>query len=165
MLDAVTDAIVLMKDDSGEMDARITLFTEKFGKLRAKGKSVKKITSKLSAHLEPGNVVSVRLVEKSGLHVADALKYCRLTRTQAELQSLDAIIHEAEPDASLWKELMRETFDWKNILAILGWDPKQAACSRCTDSNVLYFDTRSQDFYCVACGRSMDSRYCLTVSA
>ena len=73
MVEYFTEALVLDKEDSGDLDARIILYTEDLGKITAKAKSVKRITSKLNGHLEPLNFIQVRLVEKNGFQIVDAL--------------------------------------------------------------------------------------------
>ena len=67
MLELVTEAIVLDKEDVGEQDSRVFLYTKDFGKIGAKATSLRKITSKLAAHLEPLNYATVRLVSRGNL--------------------------------------------------------------------------------------------------
>jgi len=112
MQEYVTEAVVLDTVPSAELDVRVSLFTKKFGKLVARAKSVKKITSKLAGHLEPGNIIKIRLVEKKGLQLVDALKEREVqslsnsrelesdegghTMSPPDLYLLNQILHEAE---------------------------------------------------------------------
>ena len=170
MLDAVPSA---------ELDVRVSLFTKKFGKLVARAKSVKKITSKLAGHLEPGNVVKIRLVEKKGLQLVDALKEKEVSINPPDLYLLNQILHEAEPDHELWELLTGGAFRWHEALRILGWDPAAADCagphtkrastpsaqdahnarsgvgvghpSTSSGNKVTAFHIKTQEFYCSAC--------------
>ena len=74
MQEYVTEAVVLDAVPSAELDVRVSLFTKKFGKLVARAKSVKKITSKLAGHLEPGNVVKIRLFGEKGVQQVGGAK-------------------------------------------------------------------------------------------
>lgn len=145
-----TEAIVLDKETNGDLDARITLFTKKFGKLAGKAKSVRKITSKLSGHLEPGNLVQARLVEKNGLQVVDALKQEKLPNNPSDFYFLGRLLADAEPEPDLWNALTAGNFSWKEGLKILGWDPEFASCSAC-GKRASAFHSKSQEFFCGAC--------------
>lgn len=157
MQEYVSDAVVLDAYPSGDLDARFSLFTKKFGKLVARAKSVKKITSKLAGHLQAGNVIKVRLVEKKGLQIADALKQSSIPLHPATLWFLDRVLHEAEPDRGLWELLAGGAFEWREALKILGWDPAQAECAGCTAvanptaGKPAAFHIRTQEFYCALC--------------
>src|SRR3989344_1490726 len=73
MLEFVSEAFVLGCEDLGEYDSRVHLYTKDFGKITARAKSLKKITSKLAGHLQPLNLVMARIMEKNGVQVLDAL--------------------------------------------------------------------------------------------
>ena len=179
MQEYVTEAVVLDAVPSAELDVRVSLFTKKFGKLVARAKSVKKITSKLAGHLEPGNVVKIRLVEKKGLQLVDALKEKEVSINPPDLYLLNQILHEAEPDHELWELLTGGAFRWHEALRILGWDPAAADCagphtkrastpsaqdahnarsgvgvghpSTSSGNKVTAFHIKTQEFYCSAC--------------
>ncbi|MEK7193558.1 MAG: recombination protein O N-terminal domain-containing protein [Patescibacteria group bacterium] len=151
MREYLSEAIVLDKEPNGDLDVRFSLFTKKFGKLHAKAKSARKITSKLAPHLEPGNLVQVRLVEKNGLQVVDALKKTFLDINLRDLYHLEKILAEGEPDKALWQALIEKRFVWREVLALLGWDPENALCEACEKYNPAYFDTRTQRFLCGNC--------------
>ena len=79
MQEYVTDALVLKKEPLRDFDARYFFFTKKFGKMKGRATSARKITSKLAGHLEPGTLVTARFVERNGgngnggVQIADAL--------------------------------------------------------------------------------------------
>ena len=145
-----TEAIVLDKEPNGDLDARIVLFTKQFGKLVGKAKSARKITSKLAGHLEPGNLVQARLVEKSGLQVVDALKKDRLPNSPPDLYFLGRLLADAQPEPDLWDSLVRGTFSLREALKVLGWDPDHASCATC-GKGASAFHTKNQEFFCSAC--------------
>lgn len=150
MQEYVSEAVVLSKEPRGELDVRVSLFLRRFGKMTMRAKSARKITSKLSAHLEPGNVVRVRLIEKNGFQVADALKSSRLPLAPTDLHFLDRLLAEDVPDHELWELLTRGAFHWGNVLRMMGWDPAAASCRSC-GRKAEVFDMRSHDFLCAAC--------------
>ena len=154
MLEYVSEAVVLDREENGDLDAVLLIFTKKFGKLRAKAKSARKITSKLSSHLEPGNLSQVRLVEKNGFQITDALKHARLGVTPPDLYFLNQLIPEAEPDFLLWEALVEKKFNWQEILRILGWDPALGRCEVCRKGIPEFFHLKKLDFVCERCSAS-----------
>lgn len=174
MQEYFSDAIVLDRLANGDLDSRIVLFTKKFGKLVARAKSARKITSKLSAHLEPGNLIQVRLIEKNGLQIADALKKAGLGQKPADFYFLGQLLAEAEPELHIWEMLVHShtkremvsgtlpaddscsgagaggMFFWREVLKILGWDPDFAACAACSNP-ISAFHIKAQEFFCGSC--------------
>ena len=151
MREFVSDAIVLDKEPNGELDSRVALFTKKFGRLTAKARSARKITSKLATHLDAGTVSTVRLVEKNGLQVVDALKCGTVETKPSNLYFLNQLMAEGETDLALWQVLTKEKFSWQKILKLLGWDPHEARCALCGKSNPALFTPRNQEFFCEEC--------------
>lgn len=177
MREYVTEAIVLHKEPVRDLDARYSFFTKKFGKVVGKATSSRKITSKLAGHLEPGTVATVRFVERSGSNgagasggisngtqIVDALKHDKLAASPVDLRLLAAILAEGEWDEALWEELVRGAaharvhegggaapgFSWVAVLALLGWNPRHAACERC-GKKVAAFSIARQQFFCAGC--------------
>lgn len=144
-----SEAIVLDAEPVGEADTRFSLFTERFGRIVARGKSARKITSKLTPHLQVGDLSSVRIVEKNGLRIADALKARRLLHAPSDLRALGRLLHDAERDSGLWQALTRDAFSWRAVLALLGWDPEHALCVKCRNA-VVAFLVKTQEFVCEA---------------
>lgn len=64
-----TQAIVLRRYDYGEADRILTLLTPDRGKLRAIAKGARKLTSRLSGHLELYSRVALLIAQGSDLHV------------------------------------------------------------------------------------------------
>ena len=155
MQEYLTDAVVLNSEPNGDLDSRVSLFTKQFGKLTAKAKSARKITSKLSGHLQPGNLAQARLVEKNGLQIVDALKQKALHIALTDLYFLDRLLAETEPDLKLWQILIGEKFDWSEIFKLLGWDPKEARCAGCNAAAPSFFYVRDQEFFCKSCAANL----------
>lgn len=149
MQEFVSDAVVLAKDDRNDLDHTVSVFTKHYGKIRGKTKSTKKITSKLSGHLEAGNLIKVRFVEKGGIQIVDALKREKIKASPEDLRHMDTILAEGEPDFHIWAALQRQ-FNWKVILGILGWDPQESSCSACGGESKVFY-VRNQEFFCAAC--------------
>ncbi len=160
MHEYVTKAVVLDKQTrGGEADARYSFFTERYGKIRAKATSSRKIVSKLAGHLEPGTLAAVRIIEQHGTKVVDALKVTHVGIPMRSLAALNELLGEWEPDRELWDLLSRSapsrsSFSWANALAILGWDPEGAVCANCNGTKgreARYFSIPRQEFFCTGC--------------
>ena len=151
MQEYVSEAIVLKKQHLGDCDIRYSFFTRRFGKMIAKAKSARKITSKLAGHLEPGNLVRVRFIEKTGLQITDALKESRLETSLENLSFLSDLLPEGEPEPALWAHCTAGHFAPLDILRMLGWDPVHASCVSCNSSEIDSFHINSQDFFCRQC--------------
>ena len=157
MLEFVSDAVVLDKEPLGEADSRITLYTEKCGKVIAKATGGRKITSRLAGHLEPGSIVRVRIVGNRGGQIADALQWSAFSRTRESLALLRftaQLAFEGDVDQGLWELLMRAPYERvgvEDILRILGFDPREAACGSCGRTMPEYFDSREARFVCEPC--------------
>ncbi len=162
MQEYVSEALVLDKETTGVLDSRLTLFTRRFGKLTPKAKSARKITSKLSGHLEPGNLVRVRMIEKNGLQVVDALKTSRISIGLSDLYFLSRLLAEAEPEPRLWQELLTGAFSWAETLKILGWDPREAGCELCRGEPHA-FGIQSQQFFCKGCVSKLSDKELILV--
>lgn len=151
MQEYVSEALVLSKDPVGELDVRVSLFTKDFGKLVARAKSARKILSKLSAHLEPGNLVRARFIQQKGLQVVDVLKSSRVLTDPHDLYILDRVLAEGVPDYELWTTLVGNTFSWRTTLKTLGWDPSGADCEMCALRTPIAFHSDTQRFFCDSC--------------
>ena len=168
MQEYLSEAVVLDSFPNGNLDARFIFLTKRFGKLTGKAKSARKITSKLSGHLQPGNLVQARMIEKNGLQVVDALKKSRLSLSLAELRFLGELLAEAEPEFTIWEMLVtrphlpasqqgeqaRHGFSWNTALKILGWDPDFASCAMCA-AKIEAFHPRTQEFFCKNCASKL----------
>ncbi len=155
MYEYTGEAIVLNREDLGDLDARITLFSRQFGKFVGKAKSIRKITSKLSAHLEPGNIVRVRLIEQRGLQVVDALKIRRSNVPLTDISRIAAVLPDGQPDPDLWQMFASGGFSWPVLLSLLGWHPQYASCGMCGVKANLSFHVASQVFFCKNCAFSL----------
>jgi len=166
MQEYVTRAVVLDKEARGaHADARYSFFTERYGKIMARAKSSRKIVSKLAGHLEPGTLSAVRIIEQHGTQVVDALTTARLAVSIADLAALGSLLPEWQPEADLWRELLRwndgvevasairPRLPWSRVLAILGWDPHGAVCVQCNLPNrpARHFYVPRQEFFCAEC--------------
>lgn len=58
-----TTGVVIKRSNFGEADRILTIFTERFGKIKAFAKGVRKTKSKLAGHLEPFMLVDLMLHE------------------------------------------------------------------------------------------------------
>lgn len=151
MREYVGEAVVLHKDLQGELDERVVFFAKEFGKQSAKIKSGRKIVSKLSPHLEPGNLVRVRWIEKGNLQVVDALKKDKLNFSPGFLKLLCDILAEHNHDEEVWNFLENGEENTKKLLTVLGWNPDGAICQVCNSAPHL-FGVESLGYYCADCG-------------
>lgn len=162
MVEHYTKAFVLAREPKSELDVAVTLYTKDLGKVTAKVKSVRRITSKLSGHLTPGGLAEVRIVERNGNghQVVDALS----TPVEVTLESLrfldfiNKFVPVVLPDLRLWHEL--EYVITKNaptkaayhrIISVMGYDPQNATCDNCQSQQIAYFVPRDIMFLCGHC--------------
>lgn len=150
MREYITSAIILKREPTGEYDERVSFFSRHLGKMTARTVSSRKILSKLSPHLEPGNLATLRLIEKNDLSIVDALKEKNLNWQLSNILHLNTMLSENDTDPELW-HLLSTAPSWKKILRILGWDPQEAVCEECGGTPPAHFDTRNQRFFCARC--------------
>ncbi len=158
MREYVTEAIVLEREPMGELDLRITFFTRDFGKIVSKAKSARKVSSKLSPHLEPANFVKLRLIEKGGFQVADALRFGRLPPRDLPVLSLLCAFPTDAPDLTLFTLLARGEASPRRVLAILGFNPSGAVCSSCGAGELHSFSLLDFNYLCSRCAQGATSR-------
>ncbi len=179
MEDLVTDALVIDKEDSGEYNSRVFLYTRELGSVAARATSARKITSKLAAHLEPLNIVQVRLNRRRGsdsprgdgnFQISDALLLCnakewrKSTDTTREALKLVSVLREfgfcGDADPDLWNALysMFSSLPARaiesyavDILKSLGFDPRFASCRHCLAEAPTRFLFQDLSFYCATC--------------
>lgn len=151
MVEYSTDAIILSREETGEFDARYVLFTRDYGKCKAKARSVRKTTSRLAAHLEPGTCTRVRLVENRDMHIVDSLRKGNVSASLESLSWMDVLLPEWEPDENVWDELTQDVFSWQRMLSVLGWDATHASCAWCSGHSIAAFHVPSQDYVCPSC--------------
>jgi recombinational DNA repair protein (RecF pathway) len=161
MLEHYTTAIILDIEDRDDLDRVITLYTKDFGRIKARAKSIKKITSKLAGHLMSGNIVSIRLIERGeggNFQILDALSE-RPPRISLELMKFLDVLNKVSPlglpDLGLWYEseraISQDDFGparYRRILADLGIDIDSAVCAECGDPHVAYFVPGDVTFLC-----------------
>jgi len=167
MTEYFTKALVLDQQDSGELDKSIYLYTEDLGKVVAKAKSIRKITSKLASQLQPLNFVRVRLVEKNGFQVVDALAFNKIKTSLLAfefVQFIKEMTFELQPDRKFWlliRKISQELknnkkFSYKLLLKVLGFSPEFARCHVCASKFVPYFSKTEQVFLCQKCAFKID---------
>ncbi|MEK7451299.1 MAG: DNA repair protein RecO [Patescibacteria group bacterium] len=157
------EAIVLDCRESGEFDKIIFLYTQELGKVAAKAVSARKITSKLAGHLEPLNIVKIRLIQKNGgFKIADAIALRKIKRSFEALALagfIKEMTFELASDKKLWLAIKKsfQELDKKKeapyapLLKILGFDPKFADCGICNGKHVAYFVKNETTFLCRRC--------------
>lgn len=169
MSEYVTQAIVLGFRESREHDKIFDFYTEDFGRIRVRAPGGRKIVSKLSPHLDVGNLATVKIVEKNALTLTDAIMkddfrsskekkdfFPRVLRAASLLRTLAP---EAVPDPDLWNLLLESLqsgiVDFVAILSVLGYDPRHASCVVCGNGDISFFDEMNQEFVCDSCSSKM----------
>ncbi len=173
-IEAVTEAIVLDKEDSGEADSRIFLYTKDFGKVIAKATGIRKIVSKLASHLEPLDYLNVRLVSKAdnisegrGLQITDALliesKKGHNSGNEENFRNalktsyfISRAVPNGAPDNDLWNFLHKIRIEGvkssiQETLEFLGFGASFASCELCSKSAPEYFYSKNNMFVCQSC--------------
>lgn len=166
MKEYLTDAVVLNLKSYREHDRFVDLYTKNFGRLGIKVPAGRKILSKLSQHLDIGNFIKAKFVQKSQLTLVDALaeKKFRFLKNDIARTALffrllfliRTITPEAVPDLPFWHFLLRslheEKLDPKNFLKLLGYSPALAECDNCRSREINSFYVSAQIFLCRRCG-------------
>lgn len=157
-----TDAIVVAKQDRFEADRVFTLYTQKFGKVRAWAVSERKSASKLRGGLETFYYSGVVFVEGRRRNVlTEAVCYTSFPRIREDLHRsytalralrvFDRLVSGTEPDEHLWRLLtqsleafneeslsrsqlyhMYYAFLWR-LLDVLGYRFETKQCVRCEE--------------------------------
>ena len=159
-----TSGIVLSRLPSGEFDESVVLYTKMFGKVRAKATGLRRITSKLSGHLQVGSLVNLRLRKKNSTQLIEAISLRRGLSTDLHrfLGFIDQMVPFESPDAHLWhaceyvlenevfiqgdKELRDKVY--RRLLDVLGFGPRFANCSDCGSNKIAYFLASDIMFLC-----------------
>lgn len=159
MIEHYTKSLVLHREPKGEVDEIFTLYTKDLGKIHARAKSIRRITSKLSGHLRQGSLNKIRIIEKggSGFQVIDALsdEFFRHDELHKFLDFLDKMTPEREPDHELWHYVESiiglgelGSAEYRRLLEIMGFGPKFAKCVNCGRGEIAYFMPSDVIFLC-----------------
>ncbi len=165
MREYFTEAVVLGQKTAGLEDRIVNLYTRDFGRLEARVVGGRKLTSKLSPHLEEGNLIETRLVEKNKFILADVLQKKRFGKSPAVFEILfllKSLLPELVPDLRLWHGFLRglekANLDKKTFLKLLGYDVLFARCENCGSRKVGYFSVTDQVFLCRQCFNGLPTR-------
>lgn len=165
MKECVADAIVLSLVPSRETDRTVFLFTKEWGKIAARVVAGAKPLSKFSPHLDPGNLVTVRLTLKNGYTLTDVLTKERfgairegessMKRMLRALFVIDHLMPEAVPDEDLWGALLSLMHGEKGVpdemLVRMGYDVRHARCAVCGNAKPEFFSVGTHEFLCLRC--------------
>jgi len=160
MTEYATNALILDREAVGDVDSRIVLYTELLGKVTARATAARKIVSKLGSHLEPLRFGQIRLVEKNGMRIADALTEAVFQKSTNDLERLELlevcrliaeVVPEKHPDADLWELIVSRRLLGREILKTLGFDPVHARCDVCHTPAPKHFLLREHHYVCARC--------------
>ena len=173
MQERVTLALVLSFEQTGERDGRVVLYTEHDGKVVARARSLYAPRAKLVSHLQPGTISLVRLVEKKGVQIVDALVQKRLIAGSTEtikaveylaiLTMLAELTHPNQPDPALWRVIEQGRLASRELLRILGFDAAHAQCQGCEKLQPSYFLLRDLSYICKGCFSALKNQRVVVV--
>jgi len=155
-----TLGLIFKKEERGEFDQLLSVFSKDFGKLEILGKGIKKISSKLRAGMEIFYLSEIEFIQgKRYKTLTDALKIEKFENLRKDLkrlavaykisEDLDNLVGGEEPDEKIW-QLLVEVFQklntlhltpftlhliyyyffW-NLISILGYKPELYFCPIC----------------------------------
>ena len=156
MFEITTKGIILDKEPARDYDGVLTIYTEKLGKVIARAKSLRKITSKLAAHTEIGMLSEVRLVSRnsfmtqSGLRLADSLLSRQLFSDFYFLELVKELTLEFHEGRDLWQFLISGNPDRNELLRLSGFGVAAKTCNYCRNQAVLFYNI-DQVFLCLLC--------------
>lgn len=147
------------------------LYTKELGFVEARVVGGRRITSKLSPHLDFGNLSFVRLVHKNQFTVADALTEERFFSGGLNIEAFERfsrlvflfreLLPRLVPDARVWEALLwglrRGEVNCRMFLSLLGYGA-HAECGHCGRSQSHVFFVPDQHFLCESCSRGAPSR-------
>lgn len=165
MHEYVTRAFILATEPAGEANLRVTMFTEKNGKVVALARSARKPKAKLAAHLQPLSFSQVRLVERKGVQVVDAMKIGassndagaesdavhKMIALLGVARLIDQMTDLYHPDRELWQLLEQGNIASAATLKVLGFDPAHAHCRSCNSSSPAHFLIQDAEYLCANC--------------
>lgn len=153
-----TRGIVLKKQDRGEANQLLTIYTRDFGRLEVLAKGVRKIVSKLRASAELFYLSEIEFIQgKTHKTLTDAVLIDKFALVRSDLVKLRIahkvaddvcnFIHGQEADPKLWR-LLTETFQrlesmskarlltdrlvyyffFWNLVSVLGYEPEISGC-------------------------------------
>lgn len=160
MTEILTEAVVLDKKPVAETDANVILYTKYLGKITARATGARKITSKLNAHLEPLNLVKVRIVYKNRYQITDALtidrfkQFDKLSNALTMINFIEEMTVKEDNDYRLWHALRNSFYkgnlSYNELLKIFGFDPQFAVCAIC-GAKAKKFIVKDLSFLCGKC--------------
>lgn len=111
------EAVVLRRKDVGEADRLLTVFARSMGKQRLIAKGVRRTTSRMAAHLEPGRQSNLHVVERRAwplvtqaetreVFVAPNASLEELRDTMQLLEVVDALVDAGQRDSRLYDLLI-----------------------------------------------------------
>jgi len=157
-------ALILDKQPFGENGSLVYLFTKELGFVEARAMGTRRIVSKLSAHLEPNCLSEVRLIEKNGFLLVDALRKEKKNFSWEILNILKKVSAVGEKDLKLWEKInpsgikdsstgqAQNDLSARFLLDHMGFNPKYVKCSVCGEKEgqkVFYLN--NQEFICGNC--------------
>ena len=154
-----TRAIILSKEDRGEYDRLLILYTREFGKIVLFCKSIRKESSKLRFGAEPRLLIDVEFIEGKSLKTLTDINvvnsYPKISKDIKKIslagkmaQDLDDLIRGEEKDLEVWRIIEQsfnnlndsdndfltyQYFFWKLVEA-LGYSPELYSCAKCGKS-------------------------------
>lgn len=156
MYEQSSTAFVLGKENVSEYDYLVSLYSKDLGKILARVTSGAKMSSRLMPHLQVGNKVAVRIVERRIMRVADALSFPLNGRknTQKRLMCLSLLSFlsaDTGADEAIWIFLEKGEWSTAELLKILGLYTSGGECFACKKDEADYFSGSDSGFYCAKC--------------
>jgi len=182
MKEIYTRALVLNRRPLGEQDGLVSFFTQDFGKIVARARSIRKPTSKLSAHLQPLSFVKIRFVKLGDKEIFlitdcvwdDALRPFQTHKRYDMLNMLsfvNAVTFDLQTDRRLWhflEEVFKHHYNLnqiiRGILQLLGHDPTGATCRVCK-KNADIFVYHDESFLCQHCAQMVPKEQYISISS
>lgn len=168
MKDFVSEAIVLGTAPAKEHDRVVFLFTKKHGRIQARVAGGARLLSKFAPHLDPLNLVAVRVAYKNKFTLTDVLTADRFSATRdgaafgnaLKVAALTRVLApEGEPDMQLWHDLVLALttgdVEPNHFLNLFGYDARQGTCDSCGAKPVAYFSIKTHELVCVTCSTKL----------
>lgn len=178
-----TQAIILRRQNLGEADRILTLYTRDYGKIRVVAKGVRKPRSRKVGHVELFTLVDALIARGRSLDILSQVEsvevfqalrrdLVRATYAAHFVELVDAFTEEADENRALFG-LLKDGLDWLcttrdlrrsarayelRLLGLAGYRPELFRCVRCGDPikpQAQFYSLFDGGVICPRCGRDL----------
>jgi DNA repair protein RecO (recombination protein O) len=157
-----TRGLVLARQNIGEADRLMTVFTENYGKVKVIARGARKIKSKLAPHIEPFQLIDLEYIEGKTFYIlTGAERKAPKTESFRDLDNFriisylyeitDLAFQEKEPNKAIFRLLAEITENYVH----LSRDKENIVCRYYEFRLLSELGFRPDYYHCVKCGQKI----------